>query len=148
MHELKKQVTILIVTHNMQQAARVSDYTAYMYLGELIEFDITNNIFLKPKTSRRKTTSPDDSDNPMSDKHLSTQFDNELSDVSSRVLEIGGMVEAQLSDAINALLNGSLAAADRAMASGSRVNALEMEIDSKSLPSSPAASRRPATFDC
>jgi phosphate transport system ATP-binding protein len=48
-HELKKQVTILIVTHNMQQAARVSDYTAYMYLGELIEFDITNNIFLKPK---------------------------------------------------------------------------------------------------
>jgi phosphate transport system ATP-binding protein len=48
-HELKKQVTILIVTHNMQQAARVSDYTAYMYLGELIEFDVTNNIFLKPK---------------------------------------------------------------------------------------------------
>ncbi|MBL8519339.1 MAG: phosphate ABC transporter ATP-binding protein [Betaproteobacteria bacterium] len=47
-HELKKQVTILIVTHNMQQAARVSDYTAYMYLGELIEFDVTNNIFLKP----------------------------------------------------------------------------------------------------
>jgi phosphate transport system ATP-binding protein len=37
-HELKKRVTILIVTHNMQQAARVSDYTAYMYLGEMIEF--------------------------------------------------------------------------------------------------------------
>jgi phosphate transport system ATP-binding protein len=51
-HELKKQVTILIVTHNMQQAARVSDYTAYMYLGELIEFDITNNIFLKPKNKQ------------------------------------------------------------------------------------------------
>lgn len=48
-HELKKQVTILIVTHNMQQAARVSDYTAYMYLGQLIEFDVTNTIFLKPK---------------------------------------------------------------------------------------------------
>jgi phosphate transport system ATP-binding protein len=47
--ELKSQLTILIVTHNMQQAARVSDYTAYMYLGELIEFDETNTLFLKPK---------------------------------------------------------------------------------------------------
>jgi phosphate transport system ATP-binding protein len=47
--ELKDKVTILIVTHNMQQAARVSDYTAYMYLGELIEFGETNDIFIKPK---------------------------------------------------------------------------------------------------
>ena len=47
-HELKNKVTILIVTHNMQQAARVSDYTAYMYLGELIEFDDTDKIFIKP----------------------------------------------------------------------------------------------------
>ncbi len=50
--ELKKRVTILIVTHNMQQAARVSDYTAYMYLGELIEFDNTNTIFIKPKNKQ------------------------------------------------------------------------------------------------
>jgi phosphate transport system ATP-binding protein len=48
-HDLKKDFTIVIVTHNMQQAARVSDYTAYMYLGELIEFDVTDTIFLKPK---------------------------------------------------------------------------------------------------
>ena len=47
--EMKHQVTVLIVTHNMQQAARVSDYTAYMYLGELIEFGGTKDIFLKPK---------------------------------------------------------------------------------------------------
>ena len=47
--ELKPKITILIVTHNMQQAARVSDYTAYMYLGELIEFDLTDTIFIKPK---------------------------------------------------------------------------------------------------
>lgn len=47
--DLKNKVTILIVTHNMQQAARVSDYTAYMYLGQLIEFDITDTIFIKPK---------------------------------------------------------------------------------------------------
>lgn len=47
--ELKEDYTVVIVTHNMQQAARVSDYTAYMYLGELIEFGVTDQIFLKPK---------------------------------------------------------------------------------------------------
>ena len=48
-HDLKRKVTILIVTHNMQQAARVSDFTAYMYLGELIEFGVTDDLFIKPK---------------------------------------------------------------------------------------------------
>jgi phosphate transport system ATP-binding protein len=48
LNELKADYTIAIVTHNMQQAARVSDYTAYMYLGELIEFDITDKIFINP----------------------------------------------------------------------------------------------------
>jgi len=47
--ELKEKVTILIVTHNMQQAARISDFTAYMYLGELIEFGVTDQIFIKPQ---------------------------------------------------------------------------------------------------
>ncbi|MBI5901760.1 MAG: phosphate ABC transporter ATP-binding protein [Rhodocyclales bacterium] len=46
--ELKENVTILIVTHNMQQAARISDFTAYMYLGEMVEFGITDQIFIKP----------------------------------------------------------------------------------------------------
>ncbi|MDH5258655.1 MAG: phosphate ABC transporter ATP-binding protein, partial [Gammaproteobacteria bacterium] len=45
--------TILIVTHNMQQAARVSDYTAFLYMGDLIEFDKTNTIFTNP--SKKKT---------------------------------------------------------------------------------------------
>ena len=47
--ELKDDYTIAIVTHNMQQAARASDYTAYMYLGELMEFGATDEIFIKPK---------------------------------------------------------------------------------------------------
>ena len=51
--ELKSRVSILIVTHNMQQAARISDYTAYMYLGELIEFNHTKQMFIKP--SRKET---------------------------------------------------------------------------------------------
>jgi phosphate transport system ATP-binding protein len=46
--ELKDDYTVVIVTHNMQQAARVSDYTAYMYLGELIEFGATDQLFVKP----------------------------------------------------------------------------------------------------
>ena len=46
--ELKEEFTIAIVTHNMQQAARISDYTAYMYLGEMIEFGVTDQIFIKP----------------------------------------------------------------------------------------------------
>jgi len=47
--EIKHKVTVLIVTHNMQQAARVSDFTAYMYLGDLIEYGETKEIFMKPK---------------------------------------------------------------------------------------------------
>jgi len=51
--ELKKDYTVVIVTHNMQQAARVSDYTAYMYLGDLIEVGPTEQLFFKPR--RRET---------------------------------------------------------------------------------------------
>ncbi|MBC7782709.1 MAG: phosphate ABC transporter ATP-binding protein [Burkholderiales bacterium] len=59
--ELKKTVTIVIVTHNMQQAARVADYTAFMYLGELIEFDVTNKLFTTPT-------------NPMTEQYLTGRF--------------------------------------------------------------------------
>ena len=52
-HELKNDYTIAIVTHNMQQAARCSDYTAYMYLGELVEFGETDGIFMNP--AKRET---------------------------------------------------------------------------------------------
>jgi phosphate transport system ATP-binding protein len=48
-HELKADYTVVIVTHNMQQAARCSDYTAYMYLGDLVEFGATGELFMKPK---------------------------------------------------------------------------------------------------
>ena len=51
-YELKREFTIAIVTNNMQQAARVSDFTAYMYLGELVEFGKTDDIFIKPQDKR------------------------------------------------------------------------------------------------
>jgi len=47
--QLRTEFTIVIVTHNMQQAARISDYTAYMYLGEMVEYGLTDEVFIKPK---------------------------------------------------------------------------------------------------
>ena len=52
MAELRKRYTIIIVTHNMQQAARVSDYTGFMLLGELVEFGITRELFTNPRDKR------------------------------------------------------------------------------------------------
>jgi phosphate transport system ATP-binding protein len=46
--ELRKEITIVIVTHNMQQASRLSDYTTFMYLGDIVEFGQTEKIFLNP----------------------------------------------------------------------------------------------------
>jgi len=51
-HELKKEYTIVIVTHNMQQASRVSDYTGFFYLGDLIEHDLTTQIFTQPSNKQ------------------------------------------------------------------------------------------------
>jgi phosphate transport system ATP-binding protein len=51
-HDLKQNYTIIIVTHNMQQAARVSDRTAFMYLGELIEYGDTDQVFTNPSKKR------------------------------------------------------------------------------------------------
>jgi len=51
-HELKKDFTIIIVTHSMQQAARVSDYTAFMYMGDLIEFGVTDTLFTNPENKQ------------------------------------------------------------------------------------------------
>jgi phosphate transport system protein len=81
----------------------------------------------------------------MNDKHISTQFDNELGDISSRVLEIGGLVEAQLQHAIFALLNHDLAAADAALDGGGHVNTMEIAIDGEI--SAIIARRQPAARD-
>ena len=52
MQELKKQYTLVIVTHNMQQAARISDFTAFLYMGQLIEYGPTDLIFTNPAEER------------------------------------------------------------------------------------------------
>ena len=74
-------MTILIVTHNMQQAARVSDYTAYMYLGELIEFGVTDELFIKPKKQADRGLHHRQvrlKDAMGMTEHISKQFDAEL----------------------------------------------------------------------
>src|SRR3954453_16754788 len=65
----------------------------------------------------------------MTEKHLSSQFDSELNGVSSRVMELGGMVESQIHQAVYALLQFDPEAADRVMETEHRVNAMEIEID-------------------
>jgi phosphate transport system ATP-binding protein len=52
--ELQKDVTILIVTHNMGQAKRISKHSMFMYLGEMVEYDLTENMFTNPKDERTK----------------------------------------------------------------------------------------------
>jgi len=63
MLELKKKYTIVTVTHNMQQAARVADYTAFFHLGKLIEYDETETIFVNPKEKKQKIILQEGSDN-------------------------------------------------------------------------------------
>jgi phosphate transport system ATP-binding protein len=52
--ELKKDFTVVIVTHNLQQAARIADYTGFMFLGRMIEFGPTNDLFLQPKSDKTR----------------------------------------------------------------------------------------------
>jgi phosphate transport system protein len=81
----------------------------------------------------------------MPDKHLSTQFDSELNGVSSRVMELGGLVEAQIHQAIYALSQFSIEVADRVSENESRVNSMEVEIDREL--SSIIARRQPTARD-
>ncbi|MDQ0080301.1 MULTISPECIES: phosphate signaling complex protein PhoU [Variovorax] len=81
----------------------------------------------------------------MTEKHLSSQFDSELNGVSSRVMELGGMVESQIHQAVYALLQFDVEAADRVMETEQRVNAMEIDIDREL--SSIIARRQPTARD-
>ncbi len=102
--ELKTDYTIVIVTHNMQQAARVSDRTAFMYLGELIEFDETNKIFTSPIRSShpglhhrpvRLTRTPRGRNGMQSD-HTAKAFDSDLQELTRLIAEMGGLAERMI----------------------------------------------------
>ena len=104
--ELKTDYCIVIVTHNMQQAARVSDYTAFMYLGELIEFDETETIFTSPEQEadrglhhRPLRLSDATGRDAMATEHIVKCYDEELR-LHNMIAEMGGLAESQLADAI------------------------------------------------
>lgn len=139
--ELKQDYTVVIVTHNMQQAARCSDHTAFMYLGELIEFSDTDALFTRPakKQNRRLYYWPlrliclsacgETMDNLNLNKHISGQFNAELESIRTQVMTMGGMVEQQLSDAITAMHNQDSELAKRVIEGDHNVNMMEVAID-------------------
>ncbi len=151
--ELKSEYTIAIVTHNMQQAARVSDYTAFMYLGELVEFDETNKIFTAPdrqadpglhhrplrlsRTPTRRTRH--DRNTP------SRSFDEELSDLRSNIAEMGGLAEQQVADSVAALARRDSELAQQVIASDERIDKLQRR--SRRMPSRMIARRQPMAQD-
>ena len=150
-HQLKDRVTILIVTHNMQQAARVSDFTAFMYLGDLIEFGWTETCSSSRRTSRPRTTSPAGSaesptEEPMNtSEHISKQYDADLAALRSRVVEMGGVVEEQFRFAVDALTSGRSDLAEQVVANDRRVNQFELDIDDDC--AHVIAKRQPAASD-
>ncbi len=134
--ELKQDYTVVIVTHNMQQAARCSDHTAFMYLGELIEFSNTDDLFTKPAKKQTKTHHRSlrliqecVMDSLNLNKHISGQFNAELESIRTQVMTMGGMVEQQLSDAITAMHNQDSDLAKRVIEGDKNVNMMEVAID-------------------
>ncbi len=99
--DLKQDFTIVIVTHNMQQAARISDHTAFFYLGELIEYDTTTKIFTNPARNKPKIMSPAGSGerSPMQ-----THFEKELADLKDKLLTMASHAETAVRRAVEALM--------------------------------------------
>ena len=155
-HELKTDYTVVIVTHNMQQAARCSDYTAYMYLGDLIEFGPTDRPLHEAEEEGHRglhhralrLSVADCRQHAMSDKHLSTQFDAELSGISTRVLEMGGLVESQVAQAVYALTTFSGETPRRCSQPRSASTRWRSRSTATCRPSSRGASRPRATCAC
>jgi ABC-type glutathione transport system ATPase component len=142
----------MIVTHNMQQARAVSDYTAYMYLGDLVEFGATNDIFMKPKRKRDRGLHhrPLRLRNQDHERQAHfQQFDAELSGISTRVLEMGGLVESQVAQAMYALTHFSGETASQVLVQPKSASTRWRSRSTATCqPSSPGASPRPATCGC
>ena len=120
--ELRKEVTIVIVTHNMQQASRVSDKTAFFYMGEMVEYDDTKVIFTNPHkeaTQQDKTTTA-----------MVKFIETELEDLGREVDQMWTLVYNQMEQAQQAVLDMDRGAAQQIMVRERRVDAFELKIDS------------------
>src|SRR6202171_4737774 len=116
--ELAEDYTIAIVTHNMQQAARVSDKTAFMYLGELIEFEETNKIF----TSQ-----------------------SDLQELTRLVAEVGGLAERMIVESVDALIRRDVVLSKRVVAADAEIDSLQHVIDERAVLT--IARRQPMAVD-
>jgi phosphate transport system ATP-binding protein len=122
--ELKKDFTIVIVTHNMQQAARISDETAFFYLGELIEFDATRKIFTNPG----KKQTEDYVTGRLVD-FMTRHFEHELDALKQKLLTMASHAEASVTNAIKGLVERNDDLARKVIADDSVVDHLEIDID-------------------
>ena len=123
--ELRKEVTIVIVTHNMQQASRVSDKTAFFYMGEMVEYDDTKVIFTNPHKEATQ--------HPRQDKTTTAMvkfIETELEDLGREVDQMWTLVYNQMEQAQQAVLDMDRGAAQQIMVRERRVDAFELKIDS------------------
>ena len=127
----KSEYTIAVVTHNMQQAARVSDYTAFMYLGRLVEFGDTKTLFTHPTRTadggvhhgevRMSTTGLRE--------HTSQDFEAELNAVRLKLMEMGRQVDAVVEASGRALVTRDVALANQIILGDDETDDMELEID-------------------
>ncbi len=139
--QLKRSYTIVIVTHNMQQAARVSDYTAFMMLGELVEFDETERIFtdagqqadrgLHHRAVRmsRPATWPRGGEMSKTER----PFDEELKVLKEKLLEMASRAEEQIATAVRGLKDREEGLACQVLEREEAINLLDIEIDGMGL---------------
>ena len=142
--EIKQRYTIVIVTHNMQQAARVSDYTAFMYLGELVEFGETKDMFERPKQSQngrlhhralRVIPAPAQFIGKSQGmiEHTVKAYDQELNELARLVTEMGALAERQIRNSIDALVNRDEHLASQVIAADEEVDELQQQIETMTI---------------
>ena len=132
-NELSAEYTVVIVTHNMQQAARVADYTAFFYLGELVEFDRTRRAVHEAeqladgrlhhgavRMMRRNSSSRE---------HTNREYEGELRRLREQLLLMGAKVEDIIAGSIRALIDRDSALAEQMIAVDRKINQLEIDID-------------------
>ena len=121
--DLKKNYTIVIVTHNMQQAARVSDETAFFLLGDLIEFGNTKQIFTNPKDKRTEDYITGEV------RIMERHFDQDLQQLKERILYMGSLAETMIHIAIKALVDRRKDLTKDVYRQEEEVNRLQIEVD-------------------
>ena len=128
MEDLKKKYTVVVVTHNMQQAVRVSDYTAFFLVGEMVEFGETKQIFSYPKDKRtedyiRKIWLIE------RDIHMRNKFNEQLLELNKEMIEMGNKIIDSIKMAIAALESSDTEKAKRIMEGDAEIDRLQKKIE-------------------